>query len=170
MGVRVLADKKRKLTILTTAPADEANPTVTELNAGIEACLKVAEEGFVHSATDSTKVDFKAVCGDREQVFTDSNFQLSLSVVREYLAEGGVDPTGDALFAALNQRGVTFWAYGRMTDKPALDPWEAGDECYLGTRATTDNYQTPTAPGWIMFNIPCTVQAGWQPITVAAGA
>ena len=57
-----------------------------------------------------------------------------------------------------------------MTDKPALDPWEAGDECYLGTRATTDNYQTPTAPGWIMFNIPCTVQAGWQPITVASGA
>ena len=170
MGVRVLADKKRKLTILTTKPEDEANPTADELNAGIEACLKVAEEGFVHSAADSSTIDFKAVCGDREEVLTDSNFTLTMSIVREYLAEGGVDPSGDALFAALKTRGTTFWAYGRMTDKPALEPWEAGDEFYLGTRATTDNLQTPTNPGWIMFNLPTKVQAGWPFGTVAAGA
>lgn len=169
MGVRVLADKKRKFTILTEKPVDEANPTAAELNAGIEACLKVAEEGFVHSAADSTTVEFKAVCGDREQVFTDSNFTLTMSVVREYLAAGGVDPTGDALFAALKERGTTFWSYGRLTDKPALDPWEAGDEFYLGSKNTTDHPQTPTGGGWIMFPIPCTVQAGW-PFGTVAGA
>lgn len=168
MGVRVLADKKRKLTILTTKPANESAPTATELNAGIEACLKVAEEGFVHSAAASTTVPFKAVCGDSEEVFTDSNYELAMTVVREYLAEGGIDTTGDALFAALKTRGVTAWAYGRMTDKPATEEWEAGDEIYLGCRFSPDHAQTPTAPGWVMFPIPCKVQAGWPFITVAA--
>ena len=170
MGVRVLADKKHKLTILTTKPADEANPTVAELNAGIEACLKVAAEGFQHTAADSTTVEFKALCGDREQVYTDSNFTQAMTVVREYLAEGGIDPTGDELFEALKTRGVTVWTYGRLTDKPATDPWEAGDEFYLGTRATPDHPQVPDNPGWVSFRIPFAVQAGWPFGTVAAGA
>lgn len=170
MGVRVLADKKHKFTILTTKPEDEAAPTVTELEAGIEACLKVAAEGFQHTATDSTTVEFKALCGDREQVLTDNNYVQTMTVVRYYLAEGGIDPSDDELFEAVKNRGTELWAYGRMTDKPATEAWEAGDEIYLGTRFTTDTPQVPDNPGWVSFRIPCTVQAGWPFITAAAGA
>lgn len=167
MAVKVLADKKHKLTILTTKPENEAAPTVAELEAGIEACMKVASEGFQHSPADSATVEFKALCGDREQVFTDSNYNQAMTVVRYYLAEGGVDPAEDELFEAVKVRGKTLWAYGRLTDKPATDPWEAGDEIYLGTKFTPDHPQVPDNPGWVSFRIPCTVQQGWPFITVA---
>ncbi len=167
MGVRVLADKRHKLTILTTKPANEAAPTLAELNGGIEACLKIASEGFSHTPADSTTVEFKALCGTREQVFTDSNFTQSMTVVRDYLVAGGTDPADDVLFNALKVRGTTLWAYGRLTDKNATDAWAAGDEIYLGTRFTPDHPQVPDNPGWVSFRIPCTVQDGWPFIAVA---
>ncbi len=168
MGVRVLADKRHKLTILTTKPANEAAPKLAELNAGIEACLKVASEGFSHTPADSATVEFKALCGTREQVFTDSNFTLAMTVVRYYLVAGGTDPADDVLFNALKVRGTTLWAYGRLTDKLATAVWATGDEIYLGTRFTPDHAQVPDNPGWISFRIPCTVQDGWPFIAVSS--
>ncbi len=168
MGVKVLADRKHKLTILTTKPANEAAPTAAELNAGIEACLKVASEGFSHSPADSTTLEFKPLCGVREQVYTDTNFTQAMTVVRYYLTAGGIDPTDDALFTAVKTRGTTLWAYGRLTDKAATAAWAAGDEIYLGTRFTPDHPQVPDNPGWVSFRIPCAVQDGWPFIAVAA--
>lgn len=169
MGVKVLADKKHKLTILTTKPANEQAPTAAELNAGIEACMKVATEGFAHSPADSTTMEFKPLCGVKETVYTDSNFTQAMTVVRMYLAGGGIDPADDDLFEALRVRGATLWAYGRLTDKNALDPWVAGDEIYLGTKFSPDYPQVPDNPGWVSFRVPCAVQDGWPFITVGAG-
>ena len=166
MAVKVLADKKWKLAVLTTKPADEAAPTATELNAGIEACLKIDAAGFTHRPAASDTVESKMLCGAKEQVMTDSNFEQTMRVVRMFLEGGGVDPSEDALFTALKTRGATLWAYGRLTDKDALDPWEDGDECYLGTRFTPDWAAPSIEGGWIAADIPCTVQEGWPFITV----
>ena len=80
MGKRVLADKKIKLTILTTKPANEADPTVAELNAGIEACKKVLSDGFRFSPTASGTASAKALCGSNEEAFTDSNAELAFTL------------------------------------------------------------------------------------------
>ena len=168
MGRRVLADKHIKFTILTAEPANEEAPTAAELNAGIEACMKVLYDGFQFSAADSGTVSAKALCGSNEEVFTDSNFVLNFTLWRYYLDAGGADPTGDVLFAATKERGTTLWAYGRMTDKTALEPWAPGDEIYLGARFTTDNLQVPDGIGWVSYRVPAKVQDGWPFITVAA--
>ena len=91
MGQRVLADKKIKLTILTAKPANETSPTIAELNAGIEACMKVLYDGFQFSAVDSATQSGKMLCGSNEEAFTDENFALGFTVARQYLA-GGIDP------------------------------------------------------------------------------
>ena len=100
MGVRVLADKKHKFTILTTKPAIEASPTLVELAAGIEACSKVLFDGFRFTPTDSGTQGAKALCGSNEEVFTDENFTVSYAFWRYFLAGGGADPADDVLFAA----------------------------------------------------------------------
>lgn len=169
MAVKVLADKKWKFTILTTKPANEAAPTSSELNGGIEACLKIQADGFVHRPVASDVVESKMLCGSKEQVMTDSNFEQSLRVVRMFLDGGGIDPSEDALFTALKTRGATLWAYGRLTDKDALDPWEDGDEIYLGTKFTPDWAAPSTEGGWIAADVPCTVQDGWPYIAVDDG-
>lgn len=168
MGSKVLADKKHKLTILTTKPADEAAPTATELNAGIEACMKVYSDGFEFTAADSATVNAKMLCGSNEEVYTDENFTFNMTVARFFLDAGGVDPADDELFEALKERGTTLWAYARLTDKVATDDWEADDEIYLGARFTTDHPQLPTNSGWVAFRVPAKVQEGWPFITVAA--
>lgn len=170
MGQRVLADKKIKLTILTAKPANETSPTIAELNAGIEACMKVLYDGFQFSAVDSATQSGKMLCGSNEEAFTDENFALGFTVARQYLAAGGIDPTGDALFEAVKLRGTTLWAYARFTDKPAITAWAAGDEIYLGARFMTDNLQMPDTPAWVSFHVPTRVQAGWPFLTAAAGA
>lgn len=167
-GVTVLADKKHKFTILTTKPVNEAAPTVAELNAGIQACLKVKADGFKFSAADSDVVSSTALCGSKAEVYTDSNYVLDFTLWRYYLVAGGIDVTDDALFAAVKTRGTTLWAYARLTDKAASLAWVAAEEIYLGAKFTTDTPQVPDNPGWVEFRIPCKVQDGWPFIVVAA--
>ena len=168
MGQRVLADKKIKLTILTEKPVDEAHPTIVELNDGIEACRKVLYDGYRFSAADSGTQSGKMLGGANAEVYTDENFVLDFTLARQYLAAGGADPTADVLFEAVKERGVTLWAYGRFTDKPAVDPWVAGDECYLGARFIVDHLQMPDSPAWVSWHVPAKVQEGWTFITVGA--
>jgi len=170
MGKRVLADKKYKLTILTTKPANEEHPTATELNAGIEACKKILADGFRFSPTASGTMNAKALCGNNEQAYTDSNAELVMTIWRYYLDAGGIDPTDDELFAALVERGTELWAYARESDKDALAPWVSGEEYRIGARFTTDYLQDPADKGYIAYTVPASISDFWTFGTVAAGA
>ena len=118
MGVRVLADKKHKFTILTTKPAIEASPTLIELAAGIEACSKVLFDGFRFTPTDSGTQGAKALCGSNEEVFTDENFTVSYAFWRYFLALGGADPADDVLFAACFPPRLRSWLRCSMNPQP----------------------------------------------------
>lgn len=168
MGVRVLADKKHKFTILTQKPADEAHPTLAELNAttAIEACMKVLAEGFRFTPVESGTQNAKALCGSNEEVFTDENFAANFTIWRYYLEAGGADPSDDKLFAAVKERGTTLWGYTRISDEEATEPWAQTDEIRLGARFTVDHLQDPESPGWISYVVPARVQAGWPFTTV----
>lgn len=166
--MRVLADRKYKFTILPAKPAVEARPTVAELNGGIEACMKVLADGFRFTPTDSATQSGKALCGANAQVFTDSNFILAFTIWRYYLAAGGVDPAEDELFDAVKTRGALLWAYARISDKPATEPWAADDEIRIGARFTVDHLQDPDTMGWISYVVPTSVEDGWTFQTPAA--
>jgi hypothetical protein len=168
---RVLADGHIKFTILTTAPANPAAPTITELNAGLDLSCKVLTEGFSWGATDSDKVAEKALCDiANANSLGASNYALGFTIFRYYLVAGGVDTTADAGFAAVKVKGTTLWGYTRKSSKFATDAWAAADEIPLGAEFAVDSLQDPGGGGWIKYRVPCENQRAYPWIAAAAGA
>lgn len=166
--MRVLADGKTKLALLTTEPANPASPTETELTAGIDLSCKVVASDFEFGPTDSETVAEAALCDEgNAEALGRSNYTAAMSLWREYLEAGGIDPAADAAFEAVKVKGATFWLYGRRTDKPALDAWEAGDEIFFGAEVTNDTPQMQ-AEGWLKARVPMKVQKGYPFTEVAA--
>ena len=168
--MRVLADGKVKFTILTTAPANPSAPTETELNAGIDLSCKVLASDFEFGPTDSETIDEGALCDEGSAAsYGKSNASAAFTLWRYYLEGGGIDATEDAGFEAVKVKGATLWGYKRMTDKPAMDPWEAADEITFGAEFTNDTPQAQTG-GWQKYRVPGQVQKHYPFIEVAAGA
>lgn len=167
--MRVLADGKRKFTILTTKPLDPAAPTATELNAGIHLETKTLADDFEWNATDSDKVNEPSLADDiKANALGQGNYNVGLSLWRYFLAGGGIDPAEDAAFAAVQDKGTTLWGYDRISDKDATDPWVAGDPIHLGGEFTVDTPQAMKG-GWTKFRVPGEMQRAYDFIAVAAG-
>lgn len=169
---RTLADGKTKFTILTTAPADPAAPTVTELEAGIDVSCHILSSDFTWGATDSDKVAEKALCdvGNANAIGA-SNFQAGVTMWRYFDASGGFDETEDAGFEALKTKGTTLYGYARRTDKGAREAWATGDEIFLGAEVVTDEPQPPSdLSGYIKWRVPMEVQRGYPFIEVGDGS
>ena len=168
-----LADGHTKFTILITEPADPANPTVTELNAGIDASCNILASDFTWGAADSDKVAEKALCAtNNANSIGASNFTAGITPFRYFDATTGApDPAADEVFAATKAKGTELWGYARKTGKKSTDPWLAADEIYLGAKVITDEPQPPSDQGgYIKFRVPMEVQEGYPFIAVAAGA
>lgn len=171
---RSLADGRTKFTILTTAPADPAAPTITELNAGIDASCNILASDFTWGATDSDKVGEKALCAtNNANSIGASNFSAGVTPFRYFDSETGASATdeGDAVFQALKAKGTPLWCYARKTGKLATDTWAADDEIYLGAEVITDEPQPPSdLGGYVKYRVPMEVQTAWPFITAVAGA
>jgi len=170
---RSLADGKTKFSILTTAPANPAAPTITELNAGIQAAANILASDFTWGATDSDTVAERSLA-DKNNVnaLAASNYTAGITVFR-YFDEttGAPDVTEDALFAAVQDKGTELWCYGRRTGKDATTAWVAADEIFLGGMVITDEPQPPSdLGGYIKARIPMQMQAAYPYIAAAAGA
>lgn len=170
-NLRVLADGRVKFSILTTAPANPAAPTITELNAGIDMSCKVTQDGFTFGATDSDKIAEKALCtvGNANSLGP-SNAEVAFVVWRFFDEAGGFHATDDAGFEAVKDKGTTLWAYARQMDKLATAAWAATDEIYFGAEFVTDTPQRVDSGGFIKYRIPGEVQNSWSFIAAAAGA
>lgn len=171
---RSLADGHTKFTVLTTKPANPAAPTVTELEAGIDGSCSILASDFAWGATDSDKIAEKALCvKNNANALGASNYTAGVTPFRFFDATTGesADVEGDDLFQALKVKGTTLWGYARKDSKDSTDPWEAGDEIYLGAEFTTDEPQPPSdLGGYIKWRVPAEIQAAWPWIEVAAGA
>lgn len=167
---RSLADGHIKLTILLEKPADPANPTVTELNDGIDISCDVLASDFTWSAADSDKIAEKALCTtNNANAIGASNFTAGLTLFRYFDATSkNAHATEDAGYAALKTKGTTAWGYARETAKLSTEPWAADDEIYLGMEVLTDAPQRTDAGGYVKRRIPMEPQAGWMDIEVAA--
>jgi len=170
---RSLADGRTKFTILTTEPANPAAPTAAELNAGIDLSCNILASDFTFGATDSDKVQEKALCTENNaNAIGASNYQAGVTAFRYFDATTkAADVTGDDKgFQALKVKGTTIWAYARKTAKKSSEAWAATDEVYLGAEIVTDEPQAPSDQGgWLKFRVPMEVQAGYPFIAVAAG-
>lgn len=154
-----LADGRTRVALLTQKPADPYAPTLTELNAGIDAsCRLVASDYNVGPAASET-VDEKELCVEGNAVaFGPSNATIEFSPFR-YFDETGKAETGtaegdigDAVFQATKNKGTRLWIYQRETSKKSTDPWAAGDEVD-GYEFLTDNPQHLERSGYIKRRI-----------------
>lgn len=170
---RSLADGHTKFTILTTEPNDPEAPTVTELNAGIDASDRILASDFTFGATDSDKISEKSLAAENNaNALGAGNFQCAFTPFRYFDATtGAVDATGDTVFAAAKVKGTELWVYGRRTGKKADAVWAASDEIFLGAHVITDEPQPPSdLGGYIKARIPTEVQEAYPYIAAAAGA
>lgn len=176
---RSLADGKTKFTILLEPPADPEAPTVEELEAGIDGSCEILASDFTWGATDSDKVQEKALCDENNaNALGPSNYEAGVTAFRYFLADTG-DPEltesnaqpDDSSFEALKGKGVTFWGYARRTSKKSTDPWEDGDEIFLGAEAITDETQPPDdLGGYIKWRHPIEIQRAYPWIAVGGTA
>lgn len=170
-GVRTLAKGKTKFTILTTAPADEENPTDTELNAGLQGSGVILMSDFAWTPADSTTIaedsleDLETV-----EVFDSSTYNLGITLWRKFDPEtGAADPLIEQIWEALKTKGAEVWCYARESGKDSTEPWAANDEYYLGGRVAVDNPQRLDGTGFIKRRVPMRNRKMINNGTVATG-
>jgi hypothetical protein len=167
----MIGDGKTKFSILLTKPLNAAAPTVSELNAGIDASFKILGSDFAWSAADSTSISETPLGAELESTVPGrSTYTAGITLWRYFALAGGADATEDTLFEALKAKGVTFWAYARETDKDAALPWASGDEIYLGGEVVNDLPQRLDGTGFIKRRVPLMIQRGYNNIKVGTAA
>lgn len=171
---RSLADGHEKIAVLLEEPVNPAAPTITELNAGIDAACAILASDWAFGPTDSDSFSEPAVCEDSNaESYGRSNGQFMASIFRYFatLTPGQPDPIPDALFAAVKVKGTVVWVYSRRTAKKSTDAWAADDEIRYGAEVLTDTPQDPSdAGGFIKQRVPGKIQKAWPFIEAAAGA
>lgn len=168
-----LADGKTKLAILATKPADPKAPTITELEAGIEASCRILSNDYNVGPTSSETIDEKPLCVEGNvQVPGPSNYTAEFSAFRYFdeltgkAEEGGAGTgdeaeIGDAVFQAVKQKGTRLWLVERETSLESTKPWTEGDEVSV-YEVLTDNPQKPgDSGGYIKRRIVTLVQDAW---------
>jgi len=170
-----LADGRIKLSIMSVKPANPLSPTVTELEAGIDAAMRILSSDFKLGPTASDTVDEKPVGAEGNvKVLTTSNYEGNLTPFRYFDGTGKAETgtggeIGDNVFQALKVKGSRVWIAKRFTSKKSTDAWASGDEVEV-YEVVTDNAVAAEATGYIKFNTPVTVEDAWLNGTVATGA
>jgi len=171
-AAKSLADGRQKFTICTTPPANPLAPTVTELNAGLDASPVILASDFAWSATGSDSVQERVLIDDTNAAsYGASNWQASITLMRLFdTTTNQVDLTADAAYQAVKTKGTEFWGYLRENGKLATTAWASGDDA-IGMRVVTDNPQRPQNDGgFIKRTIPLAVQEGHDDVAVVTGS
>lgn len=161
-----LADGHTRVAILSAKPADPLHPTVTELEAGIDASCRINSADYNVTPTASETVEEKELCVEGNAVaFGPSNATIEFTPFRYFGADGSAeeseaDEVGDAVFQATKVKGTRLWIYQRETAKKAVDAWEAGDEVD-GFEFITDNPQQVDRTGYVKRKVTGAYQDMW---------
>ncbi|MCP3426028.1 hypothetical protein NBM05_08435 [Rothia sp. AR01] len=162
---KTLADAKIRLTYCTYL-SDPENPTIAELNAGIDLSQRVLKADYRLSATASETVDDQAALSDESNpvVLGPSNYEGLISIFRWFDPThlGRHDTLGDIAFQALKDKGTGGYMVARETGKRFDAAWEATDEVDV-YEILTDTPQKPTDNGgFIRRTVPLNPQRAWQ--------
>lgn len=166
-----LEDGHIKFTVLTEEPVDPANPTIAELNAGIDASCSILNSDFTFGATDSDTNPEKPLCQVNNSVSLGaSNYQGGVTLFRLFdETDPGKSDVADTVWEAFKTKGTELWCYARRTGKLAAPAWVALDEIYLGAHVITDTPQ-PITGGFIKERVPLLIQEAYDHIAAAAGS
>lgn len=165
-----LADARKKVTILTTVPADLAAIPLTALTSGIEASCKINKPDYRLSPTASDTVPDQPLCAEgNATTFGNSNFEGSITSLRFLDATGKPETAEDEVYDALRVKGSRVVVVERTGPKWD-EPWAAGD-IYRAFEVITDNPQEPQDMAGYIKNVhPLGVQNAVLHGVVAAGA
>lgn len=168
-GTRFLADGKIKFTVCTTKPVNPGKPLLSELIAGIDMSCDILTSDFTFTAADSEKIAEKALCDkNNSNALGAGNFTAGITLWRKFdSATGEPSPTDEPGWVALKNKGTEVWCYARETGKDSTEPWEAGDEIYLGGSVLVDSPQRTDGSGFIKRRIPMEPQSMFENIVVA---
>lgn len=162
---RTLGDERMKVAFLATVPAGGLEDlTAAELNAALDVSCRLAKDGTYFRAAASENITEAAICEPAStQALGPSNYEAQANVFR-YFSEtttGSPDPSGDALFAALRQKGSTGVFVTRLVNKKWDEPWAQGDE-YSAFQVESDNWiqQEDTSAGYVKATVPLIVKDG----------
>lgn len=170
-----LADGHVKLSIMSAKPADPYAPTITELNAGIDAAMRILASDFKLGPVASDTVDEKPVGQEgNTKVLTASNYEGTMSPFRYFDGTGKAETgtggeIGDAVFQAMKTKGSRLWVAKRFTSKKSTAAWAADDELEV-YEIVTDNAADAEYTGYIKKNVPISVDDAWLNGEAAAGA
>lgn len=169
--VKSLADGHTKLAVLATKPVNPEAPTLSELNAGIDASCRIAKSPYTLGPTTSETVNDPELCVDvNATVYGASNFEGQLAPFRYFDDETGqVDAEGDVVYQALKTKGTEVWLVERESGKKSTDAWAAGDDVSV-YRVLLDNPKKSDRTGYVKNIIDLAVQEGYLNAKVGAGA
>lgn len=168
-----LAEGHTKVTILTdaNAPADPLNPTVAELNAGIDVSFQVLASDFSFGPDTSDTVQEPALGDDTNStVYGASNWKCQMTFWRLFDAETGLTATADETgYQAAKTKGTTLHIYVRQNGQKSTEAWAATEEA-MYEEVVTDNPQLPSdTSGFVKRVVPMGPQQGAF-VTVGAGS
>lgn len=161
----LLSDGRTRLDIGLEAPegwntdADVIELTVADLSTLIDTCGQINKPDYRLSATGSDTVPDQPLCEEgNATAFGASNFEGTITVLRQYDTDEQIDPAKDTVFAAIGEKGVEAYYYERE-GKKAKAPYAVGDEGFI-YKALSDEPQKPSdRAGYIKHTIPLGVQA-----------
>lgn len=153
-----LNDGRLRVTVLTERPADLAAITVAELEAGIYAGRSLNKPDYRISPTASDTVPDQPLDSvGNATTFGNSNYEGTVSVLRELDEDGKPLVEEDVLWATLGTKGARVWFVEREGPRATV-AWAAGDE-YEVFEVITDEAQKPSdRAGFIKRIVPLGVQ------------
>jgi hypothetical protein len=156
-----LRDGNIKLAFLADDPANFHQPTVAELNGGVDlSCATLSD--YTLGPTGSDTVNEKAVCDEGNvNALGASNYQASQTYFR-YLDEStfASDPADDLPWITFTDKGLHGWLVER-SGKSSAAAWAAGDVVRIFEVITDDPQdQNGVTGGYLKFIQPFSVQGG----------
>ncbi|GAA1992917.1 hypothetical protein GCM10009718_33300 [Isoptericola halotolerans] len=162
-----LADGRTRVDVTLTMPegydeGDFAEPlelTLTDLTALIDATCQINKPDYRLSASASDTVPDQPLCrSGNATTFGNSNYEGTVTVLRELDETGHVDAAEDTLFTAIGEKGVMAYFVERIGPKATVALAE-GDEGWI-YEALTDEPQEPSdRSGYVKNIVPLGIQS-----------
>jgi hypothetical protein len=151
-------DGRRKVTILTTKPANLEAVTATEANAGTDAQWHILKSDYRLSPTGSSTFDNTPLgSANNWSTFGASAAEGRFSVFRDLDATGKpvADSETEEVFDLVREKGTQLWVMDRL-GPDADTTWATADE-YSIYEVQTDELQESDGNGFIKYVVPLSV-------------
>lgn len=170
-----LADGHIRVDITLTAPTgylvgdfdDPLEVTLANLGTLIDTCEQINKPDYRLSATGSDTVADQPLCREGNATsFGASNYEGTITILRQLDASGHIDPAKDTVYTAVGEKGARAFYIERKGPKATV-PLAIGDAGWI-YEAISDEPQEPTdRAGFIKNILPLGIQSRRRFVIVA---